>query len=326
MTGPLLPVTATGYGPHPIHSSQRIWTETNCYVDLWVEILHTLHADPVPAAVSAFSSRFDGWQWTFLKFRPEDLVDLYGIDVAEMNVWRPPVEHLEHNLAAGMLSTVEVDGFWLPDTAGTSYREHHTKTTIAPNRIDCAAEELEYFHNSGYHLLRGEDFRSLFGVERAPAFTPYVEQVRFNREPALDEERFETVLRRHLRARPIENPVAGLARRVQADVAWLRQAGLEAFHPWTFGTLRQCGAAGELAADVCEFMESRGYRGAAEAAVGFRAVAEGAKAVQFRMSRAARGRHVDPGEQLGVMVREWARSMAIVDAVVAVDSTAPVAR
>ncbi|QBJ97628.1 DUF1839 family protein [Rhodococcus sp. ABRD24] len=314
MTGPLLPVATAGYSPHGIHSSRRIWAETNCYVDLWVEILHVIGADPVPAAACAFSSRFDGRQWTFLKFRPEDLAALYGIDVAEMNIWRPAIDHLEHNLDAGMLSTVEVDGFWLPDTAGTSYRRQHVKTTIAPNRIDRAVEELEYFHNSGYHLLRGEDFRCLFGVGDEPvsSFAPYVEQVRFDRRPLLDEGRFGAVLRRHLRTRSPDNPVAGLAARVESDAAWLRVAGMEAFHSWTFGTLRQCGASAELAADVCEFMDSRGYPGAAAAAGGFRAVAEGAKSVQFRMSRVAHGRAVDPRAQLAAMAEEWERSMDIV--------------
>lgn len=87
---------------------------------------------------------------------------------------------------------------------------------------------------------------------------------------------------------------------------------MDVFHPWTFGVLRQCGATAEFAADVSVYMDGRGYPGAAAAADGFRAVAEGAKSVQFRMARAARGRNVDPGDQLIAMAAAWEDAMATV--------------
>ena len=108
MSDRLIDVRVDEYSPHFVHAADRIWTETNCYVDLWVEVLHSLGHDPVPAAACAFSARFDGAQWTFLKFRPEDLLALYGVDVAEMNVWRRPVDHLEDNAAAA-----RVDAAWI---------------------------------------------------------------------------------------------------------------------------------------------------------------------------------------------------------------------
>lgn len=145
----LIDISPDRYRPHSLHQDDRVWAQTNCYTDLWIEVLHSLGLDPVPALACAFSSRFDGTQWTFLKLKAEDIYALYGIEVAEMNVWRAPLIHVEDNLAVGMLSTVEVDGYWLPDTLGTSYHEGHTKTTIVPNRIDRVAGELEYFHNSG---------------------------------------------------------------------------------------------------------------------------------------------------------------------------------
>lgn len=312
----LIAVSPDGYVPHAMHGDARVWTETNCYLDLWVEVLHSLGQDPTPAAACAFGARFDGSQWTFLKFKPEDLYALYGIDVAEMNVWRRVLDHVEDNLSAGLLSTVEVDGYWLPDTTGTSYRETHTKTTIVPNRIDRVAGELEYFHNSGYHRLGGEDFRGVFDLDAAslPVWTPYIEQVRLDSAApqALRPDRFDEVLRRHVQSRPASNPVRDLGKRVIADVDWIRAAGMDTFHLWTFGVLRQCGATAELAADVCEYMERNGFPGALEAAPGFRAVAEGAKSVQFRMARAARGRSVDPSEQLESMADAWEASMDIV--------------
>lgn len=27
------------YVQHPLHSSERMWPETNCYIDLWIEVL-----------------------------------------------------------------------------------------------------------------------------------------------------------------------------------------------------------------------------------------------------------------------------------------------
>lgn len=312
MTDRLIDVRVDGYTPHAVHAADRIWTETNCYVDLWVEVLHSLGHDPLPAAACAFSARFDGTQWTFLKFRPEDLLALYGIDVAEMNVWRRPVSHLEDNAAAGLLSTIEVDAYWLPDTAGTGYREKHSKTTIVPNLIDRDAGALEYFHNSGYHVLTGEDFRGVFGLDEAvPVWPPYVEQVRLEAAPPQCDA-FDTIVLRHLRMRAVSNPVRELGTRVLADVERIRAGGMDVFHPWTFGVLRQCGATAELAADVSLYMDGHGYPGAGAASVGFRAVAEGAKNVQFRMARAARGRDVDPGDQLVAMAAAWEDSMATV--------------
>ncbi len=309
MTRRLIDVQVEGYVPHPIHGADRVWTETNCYVDLWVEVLHAMGLDPVPAAACAFSARFDGSQWTFLKFKPEDLFSLYGIEVAEMNVWRRPVEHLEANAEAGLLSTVEVDAFWLPDTEGTGYRTEHSKTTIVPNFIDSDGEVLEYFHNSGYHRLTADDFRGMLGLDDPlPAWPPYIEQVRQGASvPECDA--FDAVVRRHLRNRATVNPVRALAERVLEDVDDLRSGGMTLFHRWTFGVLRQCGATAELAADVCDYMENHGYPGAASATPGFRSVSEAAKSVQFRMARAARGRTVDPADQLEQMADAWDASI-----------------
>ena len=41
---------------------------------------------------------------------------LYGVEVIELNVWRPLVTHLEEQLALGRPAIVEVDAFYLPDT------------------------------------------------------------------------------------------------------------------------------------------------------------------------------------------------------------------
>ena len=43
--GPLT-LTADTFVPHPLHATERSWTETNCYVDVWIEVLHALGLDP----------------------------------------------------------------------------------------------------------------------------------------------------------------------------------------------------------------------------------------------------------------------------------------
>src|SRR5271170_2533848 len=75
--------------PHPLHAAVRTWTETNCYVDLGIELLHALGLDPVAAAPFTISTDSEGDQSSFFKFPPEDLRALFGLEVAEMNVWRP---------------------------------------------------------------------------------------------------------------------------------------------------------------------------------------------------------------------------------------------
>ena len=83
---------------------------------------------------------FDGDQWTFFKPSHDDLTTLYGIDVQELNVWRPLVENAREQLGGGKLVLSEADAFFLPDTAGTDYRTQHTKTTIGIQELDLEAE------------------------------------------------------------------------------------------------------------------------------------------------------------------------------------------
>ena len=80
---PALQISASprGYQSHFSHAGERIWPETNCYLDLWIETLHALGLDPVPAFACALSADHDGLQWTFLKQQPEDLRRLYGLEV-----------------------------------------------------------------------------------------------------------------------------------------------------------------------------------------------------------------------------------------------------
>jgi acyl carrier protein len=45
------------------HAGERIWPDPNCYLDLWIETLHALGLDPVPALACALSADHDGLQF-----------------------------------------------------------------------------------------------------------------------------------------------------------------------------------------------------------------------------------------------------------------------
>lgn len=310
----IIDVAAAEYVPHAAHTTERDWPETNCYLDLWIEILHALGQDPVPAFGCALSATHDGAQWTFVKPQPEDLRRLYGLEVTEENLWRPVLDTVETAADRGLLFTVEVDSWWLPDTAATDYRSAHVKTTIVPTLVDRAAQTMTYIHNAGIHELSGEDFVGAFNLQSPSEWVlpPYVEQIRrVDADAAADVA--VRIARTHLDRRPASNPVAALGDSVRTATGWLGSEGLAVFHRWAFATLRQCGASAEVAADLAHYLDTAGAPGAAAAADPFRTVSASAKAVQFKLARAARGRTVDVEGTLATMTTAWAAAMDILD-------------
>ena len=136
MTGPIRPLDPATYESHPVHGEGRTWIETNCYVDVIVELLHGLGFEPVAALPFTLCIDFENDQWTFFKFAHADLLEMYGLQIEELNPWGELVDHVEAQIASGRPVVVELDSFFLPDTQGTAYRTEHVKTTIAVNEID----------------------------------------------------------------------------------------------------------------------------------------------------------------------------------------------
>lgn len=313
----VLRLDAATYEPHPLHTTDREWTETNCYVDLWIEVLHALHLDPVAAAAFTLSSDFEGDQWTMYKYPTEDLRMLYGLEIAELNVWRPVVDHMAEQLGFGRLLTVDVDAWYLPDTAGVSYRAQHQKTTIAPQMLDREGRRLGYFHNAGYFELEGDDFDGLLRLgphEDPPSvLPPYVEVVRLDRV-RLDSDGLPDMVRaltkEHLARRPETNPLVRMKERLVADLPWLGQHDLDTFHRYAFGTCRQCGSNAEMAATFVEWLDAHDGGGLGAVAEQFRTIAAGAKSLQFGLARAVRGRRFDPDASFDPMERAWDEAMA----------------
>ncbi len=289
----LLPIAADAYEPSSLHDAQRVWPETNCYVDVWIEVLHALDLDPVPALAFTLSVDFEGDQWQFFKYPLEDLRFMYGLDVAEMNPWRALDDHVTEQLELGRLLTVEVDAYHLPDTAGVSYQHEHVKTTIVANLIDRDAQRLEYFHGAGYHALEGADYKSLFHLgDVAPdRLPPYVELIKFDRLERPDKdarlERSLSLVRTHLDRAPRSNPVARFRRRITDDLAWLRTESIEQFHRYAFATVRQFGACCELSSSLCAWLAVQDLF-ASDAAEAFARVARARRRARSSPSPASR--------------------------------------
>ena len=278
-------------GRHALHVGERVWPESNCYIDLWIELLHARGLDPVAALPFTLTTDFEGDQWTFGKFPHADLRALYGIEIIELNVWRPLLGHLEEQLAMARTPIVEVDGFYLADTAGTSYRAEHVKTTIAIRQIDSDARRLDYWHNAGAYEISGEDFSGLFNLEQShPArLAPYVEVVkRRTRPPCKGRTLVDESIRllcHHVAHRPATNPFHRYADRLPGDLDWLAAGTLRDFHGYAFATFRQDGAAFELAAAYLRWLERHGELELDPVAVDCDAIASAAKALQFKVAR-----------------------------------------
>jgi Domain of unknown function (DUF1839) len=280
---PLDPAT---YRRHPIHGDGRTWAETNCYTDLLVELVHAMGHEPVACLAFTLAIDFEGDQWTFFKPPHAELMQLYGLDIQELAIWRPMRDHVVEQVERGNPVLVEVDSFYLPDTAGTAYQLTHAKTTVGVNEIDVALRRMGYFHNAGYFVVQGEDFDRLFDIRGLP---PYVEFVKRNEARALRDaalvEASLGLLRSHLARAPKANPFPVFRERFGQDLGWLLQAPIEAFHAYSFATLRQYGACFELAETYLRWLAGHGVEGVEEPAAALHDIAGTAKAFQFQLAR-----------------------------------------
>ena len=55
------------YQRHALHADDRLWPEKNCYVDIWIEVLHALGLEPRAILPFTVAIDFEGDQWTFFK-------------------------------------------------------------------------------------------------------------------------------------------------------------------------------------------------------------------------------------------------------------------
>jgi hypothetical protein len=277
------------YESHRLHSPDRTYAETNCYVDVLIELLHARGDEPLAMLGFIVRTDWEGDQFTYAKPPYADIERLFGVEVHEMLPYLTVPEHIEEQLAHGRTVLVEIDAWYLPDTAATSYRREHLKTTVAPESVDRDAQWLRYFHNGGFFELDGEDYQGAFRM--LPHFTddvmePFIELVRFDAGPRLtgDDLRAEarTLLAYHYARRPSRNPFAAWGEQLATDLPRLLEGDAEDYHAYAFVTVRMVGSAFELCADHLEWV--LGEEGEAAAAA-MRRIVDGSKVISFRLAR-----------------------------------------
>ncbi|MGH2875996.1 MAG: DUF1839 family protein [Solirubrobacteraceae bacterium] len=300
------------YRPHPLHSTDRSYTETNCYSDIIIELLHACGCEPLAAFGHLVRMDFEGDQWTFFKPQPDDLETLFGIDIHEMQPYRPLTQQIAEQLEAGRAIIVELDSWWLPDTASTSYRTEHVKTSVVPDAIDPEGEAMNYFHSAGLFSLSGDDYRGIFRVGESDdaVLPPYTEIVRFDAGERLHGEQLKQAalqaLRRHLLRSPRSNPFERFGAQLARELPALLEGELNEFHAYAFATVRMAGSAFEVLADHVRWLF--GDRTAvAGAAMG--EIVDGCKALSFRL---ARRRAFEPEPAIEALAGAWERALGCV--------------
>ncbi len=292
------------YPKHALHQSDRQWPDTNCYTDLWIEVLDKAGCAPEAALGFTVMQDFEGDHFTFFKVLPEDLEMLFGIRVTELAIFDTVEAHVLAQMQRGRLSLVEVDGFYLPDTRGVSYRNTHPKTTIAINRMDMAGKVMHYFHNSGYHALEGEDFDGVLNrlpqQQREDYLFPYVEFVKFPARPVQPKKAdVLAILSRHLAKAPQVNPFTAYRADLPAHLDSLSTRPPDYFHIYAFNILRQTGANFELLDAHIAWLEGQGEAAMPEARAAAMEIATGTKTLQFQLARAMARKKYD-GLEVGI--------------------------
>jgi hypothetical protein len=299
------------YQPHFVHlGADRTYLETNCYMDVIIELLHARGDEPLAVMGSIVRLDFEGDQWTFFKPDPGDIERLFGIDIHEMQPYRSLPTQIAELLAARRTLTVELDAWWLPDTAATSYRTEHVKTTVIPEAIDLGGERMRYFHNGSLFELERDDFRAIFRLDvvDAAALPPYTELVRFDAGPRLtgDALRMASLdaLRHHLGHVPATDPFRRFGDHLAAELPALLEGDAATYHAYAFATVRMVGAGFELLASHVDWLLGEAGRPTTEA---LGRIVDGTKVLGFKL---ARQRPFDPEPSIAAMSEAWDEAMS----------------
>jgi hypothetical protein len=310
----LFGLDVAGYQRHPVHTGERTYTETNCYSDVLIELLHSRGDEPLAAMGFTVRMDFEGDQWTFFKPMPGDLEQLFGVDIHEMQPYRPLPGQIAEQIAAGRTLIIELDSWYLPDTSSTSYRTEHVKTSVAIEAIDPDGERLRYFHNAGLYELDGEDYRGAFRVGMdlpGDVLPPYTELVRFDAGPRLAGEELRAasreLLRAHLARRAASNPFERFGSALGEALPTLLAGDAQHYHEYAYATVRMVGSAFEILGSHVEWL--LGQEGAA-AVTAFDEIVDGSKRLSFKL---ARRREFDPGPAVAELAAAWDEGMAALD-------------
>jgi hypothetical protein len=303
------------YSPHALHGAERTYLETNCYTDIVIELLHARGEEPLAAMGVTVRMDFEGDQWTFFKPAPEDLELLYGIDIHEMQPYRPLPQQIAEQLGQDRTVIVELDSWYLPDTETTSYRAEHVKTSVVAEAIDQDQQLLRYFHAASLHELSGEDYRGVFrlGEFSEDVLPPYTELVRFDAGEALRGAELKAaaleLLGAHLEHRPPSNPFLRFGEQLAIQLPLLLEGDQSVYHDYAFATVRMAGSAFEVCASYLDWLLGQAA-GASCAELG--EIVGGCKALSFKL---ARRRAFDTEPMLAGLAGAWERCFeALADA------------
>ncbi len=300
------------YTSHALHRGERDWSETNCYVDVWIELLNVMGFEPLAALGFCLGIDLEGDQFTFYKFPAHELRQMFGLTVFEINPWVSMLDQTIGELNVGHPILIEVDSWYLPDTAGTAYRTSHVKTTIGALAIDVDSKTCQYVHNQSMYQLSGDDFHGVFRTDAA-AFAgqlpSYMEAVK-SHGTALSGTALLSLAREllgaHIKQVPATNPFIGFADRLPTELAARCHLNAEMFHAYCFATFRQFGSAFSLAASHLEWLSTGDPREFAPAIEAFRSISTTAKTLQMKSARAAlAGKPLAAAEQLTKLIESW---------------------
>ena len=302
------------YRRHALYAEERMYPETNCYTDVLIELLHARGDEPLAALGSTLRLDFEGDQWTFFKPLPGDIEVLFGVDIHEMQPYRPLPMQIADLLAEGRTLTVELDAWYLPDTAATSYRTEHVKTTVAVEAIDPIEQRLRYYHNASLYELGPEDYRGIFRLDQPypdDVLPPYTEVVRFDASERLEGGELRTaaleLLHYHLQRRPVDNPFHRFGERLVADLPALLEGSPADYHAYAFATVRMAGAGFELCASHVDWLLAED---GARASAAIARIVQGSKLLAFKL---ARRRDFDPRPALEDLAEAWDDGLTALD-------------
>lgn len=313
MTTSLSGKDPSAYTRHPLHTTTRVYPETNCYADVLVELLHACGYEPLALFAHVVRMDFEGDQWTFFKPSPDDVELLFGVDIHEMQPYRPIPIQISEQLERGRTMIVELDSWYLPNVAGLGYRAKHHKTSVAFDAIDIDGRTLNYFHGPGLFSLGPDDYSGIFRLEPVSedVLPPYTEIVRFDAGPRLEGETLRqaslTTLRRHLPQRPKHNPAQRFGSALLTELPNLLEGDLEQYHEYAFATVRLAGSGFEALGSYVEWLFGSDAAAAREAIATF---VESCKLLSFRL---ARRREFDPQPQISALASSWERTIAALD-------------
>jgi len=313
----LLRLDPASYTPHLLHASSRSYPETNCYTDIVIELVHATGHEPLAMMGCALRVDFEGDQWTFFKPVPEHLERLYGIDIHEMQPYRPLPQQIAEQIGQGRTIAVELDSWYLPDTEATSYRTEHVKSSVIAEAIDVDGQRLRYFHGPSLFELSDEDFCGVFRLGAdlpGDVLPPYTELVRFDAGRALRGEDLRAasmeLLSEHLGRAPKSNPFTRFDTQLGEALPGLLEGDEAAYHDYAFATVRMVGSAFEAAASHVQWLLGDEGASATDAMM---QIVQTSKVLSFKL---ARRRDFDPRPAIDEMSRCWETALSSLGAIV----------